>query len=124
MVTPQATPSSKNTHGSPLISTLLVIAIALALAGLMYLLEVAGLSPEIIGTFVLALAVGGRIVQMLGSLGSIAEGSLTRLGYVATALGAASFEQWSLRIWVVAAALGVMAIFDYIEYRVKGRTTL
>lgn len=111
-------------HKTYLISTVLVITVALALAGVMVLLDMAGLDLEILGSFVLALAVGGRIVQMLGRLGGVAAASLTRWCYIATALGALCFEPWSLRIWVAAVALSVMAVFDYIEYRVKRRPAM
>lgn len=90
----------------------------------MLLLSYINLDLAIMGTFILALGFGGRIVMMLGSLHPIAEASVTRCCYIAAALGALCFEPWDVRIWVAGVALALMAVLDYIEYRVKGKRSM
>lgn len=114
----------ENTHRVQIVAGLLVIVVTFALVGLMVLLGSVGLQLIIIGTFLLALGLGGRIVMMLGKLHPIAEATVTRCCYIATALGAMCFEPWSVRIWVGAVALAVMVLLDYVEYRVKGSRSL
>lgn len=111
-------------HKVQIIGGLLVVVFTFALVGVMILLEGVGLSLAILGTFVLALGLGGRIVLLLGRLHPIAEASVTRCCYVAAALGALCFEPWSTRIWVAAVALAVMVLLDYLEYRAKGHRTM
>ena len=116
--------SSTGTHRTQIIAGLLVIVVTFAVVGLMLLLHSVGLSLVILGTFVLALGLGARIVMMLGRLNPIAEAMITRCGYVATALGAMCFEPWDVRLWVGAVALTIMVLLDYVEYRVKGSRSL
>lgn len=118
----QQDPTSSNK--TQIIAALLVIVVSFALVGLMMLLNYVNLDLAILGTFILALGFGGRIVMMLGNLHPIAEASVTRCCYIATALGALCFEPWSVRLWVAGVALAVMAVLDYIEYRVKGKRSM
>lgn len=118
------TPGSTTNNKTQIIATLLVIVVAFALVGLMILLHYINLDLAILGTFILALGFGGRIVMMLGNLHPIAEASVTRCCYIATALGALCFEPWDVRIWVAGVALAVMAVLDFVEYRVKGKRSM
>lgn len=118
------TPDAREgSHKVQIIGGLLVIVFTFALVGVMILLEGVGLSLAILGTFILALGLGGRIVLLLGKLHPIAEASVARCCYVAAALGALCFEPWGTRIWVAAVALSVMVLLDYLEYRAKGHRT-
>ncbi len=121
---PTGRQAGTDSHKVQIIAGLLVIVFTFALVGIMILLESVDLQLAIVGTFVIALGLGGRIVLLLGKLHPIAEASVTRCCYVAAALGAMCFEPWGIRIWVGAVALAVMVLLDYIEYRAKGRRTI
>lgn len=121
---PDARQPAAGSHRTQILGGLLVVVFTFALVGVMILLDSVGLSLVILGTFLLALGLGGRIVLLLGKLHPIAEASVARCCYAAAALGALCFEPWEIRIWVGAVALALMVVLDYLEYRAKGHRTM
>lgn len=98
--------------------TLVVALGTLALAAVVWLLSLAGAPMAIVGTALIALGFGGRVVMIVGKLRPAVEQSVAGLCYASAVLGALCFDGLITRVVVAAITLVVFMIVDVVDARV------
>ncbi len=98
-------------------SSVIIIIGTILIAALMLLL-VPVVQLPILGTAMIALGMGGRIVMLVGSLKVQTEAVVIGLCYSAVVLGAMCFEPLTTRIIVATVALLILLVIDAIDARI------
>lgn len=99
--------------------TLVVALGTLVIAAVVWLLSLAGAPMMIVGTALIALGFGGRIVMIVGKLQPAVEQAVIGLCYAAAVFGALCFDGLITRIVVAAVTLVVFMVVDVVDARVS-----
>ncbi|MGV8845240.1 hypothetical protein [Tessaracoccus sp.] len=104
-------------------SSVIIIVGTIVLAALMLLLIQVPTFQEptplvVLGTAMIALGFGGRVVMLVGQLKASTEAVVIGLCYSIVVLGSQSFDPLSTRIIVAGVALLVLLVIDAIDSRI------
>ena len=104
-------------------SSVIIIIGTIVLAALMLLLIQVPTFQEptplvVLGTAMIALGFGGRVVMLVGQLKASTEAVVIGLCYSIVVLGSQAFEPMSTRIIVAGVALLVLLVIDAIDSRI------
>ncbi len=104
-------------------SSVIIIVGTIVLAGLMLLLIQVPTFQEatplvVLGTAMIALGFGGRVVMLVGQLKASTEAVVIGLCYSIVVLGTLCFEPLATRIIVAGVALLVLLVIDAIDSRI------
>ena len=103
-------------------SVIIIIGTVVLAALMLLLIQIPAFQEEtplvVLGTAMIALGFGGRIVMLVGRLKVQTEAVVVGLCYTAVVLGALCFDPLTTRIIVAAIALLILLIIDAIDSRI------